>query len=107
MAEARLADLVQRALERADVDAALFEAFIHNKSRQTADELLQADAATQALARELDTVLNEIDAAIHPIVAGDIAAARILLSAASLIQARIRTENQRAAREVPGSARGP
>ena len=44
--------------------------------------------------------LNEIDAVIHPIVAGDIAAARILLSAASLIQARIRAENQRAAREV-------
>lgn len=103
-AEARLADLVKRALERADLDSALFAAFLHQKTAQAAAELLQADASTQALARELDTTLNEIDAAIHPIVAGDMAAARILLSAASLIQARIRAENQRAARELTGSA---
>src|SRR5581483_67799 len=103
VAAARLAELVKRALERADMDSALFERFIHDRSAPAAAELLRADASTQALAHELDTILNEIDAAIHPVVAGDIAAARILLSAASLIQARIRAENQRAARDLgPG-----
>lgn len=97
---ARLAELMSRALGRADVDATLFASFMHHKSAPTAAELLRADAQTQALARELDSILNEIDAVIHPIVAGDIAAARILLSAAGLIQARIRAENQRAAREL-------
>ncbi len=100
----QLADLVRRALARADTDSALFESFVHCRSAQAAAELLRADAASQALARELDTLLNEIDASIHPVVAGDIAAARILLSAASLIQARIRAENQRAARAIEPAA---
>jgi hypothetical protein len=97
-AEERLGQLVGLALRSADIDSALFERFLHEKSAQSAAELLRADAASQALARELDTLLNEIDGTIHPVVAGDIAAARVLLSAASLIQARIRAENQRAAR---------
>jgi formiminotetrahydrofolate cyclodeaminase len=97
-AQRRLGELVGLALGRADVDSALFEKFIHDKSEQAASELLRADAASQALARELDTLLNEIEGTIHPGVMGDIAAARVLLSAASLIQARIRAENQRAAR---------
>jgi len=99
LAEGRLAGLVTRALERADADSALFEKFIHSNDTQTGAELLQADASTQALTRELATILSDIDAAIHPTVAGDLAAARILLSATSLIQARIRAENQRAARD--------
>jgi formiminotetrahydrofolate cyclodeaminase len=97
-AERRLAELVGLALERADVDSALFEKFLHEKSAQAATELLRADAESQAVARELDTLLSEIEATVHPVVAGDVAAARILLSAASLIQCRIRAENQRAAR---------
>ncbi len=99
-AEEQLAGLVRRALERADEDSALFEQFVRCKNAQTAAELLRADAASQALARELATLLNEVDGMIHPVVAGDIAAARVLLSAASLIHARIRAENQRAARET-------
>jgi formiminotetrahydrofolate cyclodeaminase len=98
-AEHRLGELIGAALGRADVDAALFEKFIHDKSAQTAAELVRADAASQGLARELDALLRQIDATIHPVVVGDIAAARALLSAASLIQARIRAENQRAATE--------
>lgn len=99
-AEARIATLVRRSLERADADAALFEKFIHDKSSAAAAELLRADASSQALGRELDGILDEIDPAIHPVVAGDMAAARALLSAAGLIQARIRAENQRAAAPV-------
>ncbi len=87
---------MRASLERADADAKLFESFIHHKDRQSAEALVQADELAQALARELDGVLNEIDAAVHPVVAADIAAARVLLSAASHIESRIRAENQRA-----------
>jgi len=99
-AEKRLGELVESALGRADIDSALFERFIHEKSAQSAADLLRADTASQALARELDRLLNEIEATIHPVVVGDIAAARVLLSAAGLIQGRIRAENQRAARAL-------
>jgi len=82
------------------MDARLFERFLHDKSAQAAAELLRADASSQGLSGELEVILNQIDSAIDPVVAGDMAAARILLSAASLIQARIRAENQRAARAL-------
>jgi formiminotetrahydrofolate cyclodeaminase len=97
-AEKRLADIVRSSLERADADASLFESFIHHKDREAAEALVRADEATQALSRELAAVLDEIGSAVHPVVAGDIAAARVLLSAASQIEARIRAENQQAAR---------
>jgi formiminotetrahydrofolate cyclodeaminase len=97
-AEKRLGEIVRSSLERADADASLFESFIHHKDRKAAEALVRADEAAQALSRELAAVLDEIGAAIHPVVAADIAAARMLLSAASQIEARIRAENQQAAR---------
>ncbi len=96
-AETRLADIVDSSLERADADAALFESFLHHKDRTHADALLRADDSAQALARDLGAVLDDIGGEIHPVVAGDMAAARALLSAANLIQSRIRAENQQAA----------
>jgi formiminotetrahydrofolate cyclodeaminase len=96
-AELRLAEIVRSSLERADSDAALFESFIHHKDRQAAEALLRADESAQALGRELGAVLDEIAPTIHPVVAADIAAARALLSAVTLIEARIRAENQQAA----------
>ena len=97
-AEKRLGEIVRSSLERADADASLFESFIHRKDRKAAEALVRADEATQALSHELAAVLDEISDAIHPVVAADIAAARVLLSAASQIEARIRAENQQAAR---------
>jgi formiminotetrahydrofolate cyclodeaminase len=99
-AEKRLADIVRASLERADADGKYFESFIHTKDRKAADALLQADEAAQSLTRELTTVLDEIAGTIHPVVAGDIAAARALLGAASVVQERIRAENQKAAQDA-------
>jgi formiminotetrahydrofolate cyclodeaminase len=99
-AEKRLAEIVRASLERADADGKLFESFIHTKDRKAADALLQADDAAQSLTRELTTVLDEIAGTIHPVVAGDMAAARALLGAASVVEERIRTENQKAAKEA-------
>jgi hypothetical protein len=95
-AERRLTEIVRSSLERAESDAALFESFIHHKGRQAAEALVRADESTQALARDLGAVLDEIGTTVHPVVAADIAAARALLSAVSVIESRIRAENQEA-----------
>jgi len=97
-AEQRVADLIRRSLERADADARYFEEFIHHKSAQAAGELLCADEKSQCLAHELGEVLDEIEPTIDPVVATDIAAARLLLSAATAIEARIQAENRAAVR---------
>lgn len=97
-AQARLTDMIGRSLQRADIDSACFEAFIHHRNQQTASALIGADQATRALARELADVLDDIEPSVHPVVSGDILAARALLDAATRIQSRISEENQRAAR---------
>lgn len=96
-AEPQLQILVAKSLQRADVDSACFEAFVHHKNQQTAGALIAADQQTQAIAAELDAVLDTIEAGVHPVVSGDILAARALLDAASRIQAHICEENRRAA----------
>ena len=96
-AQMQLKEIVRRSLERADVDSARFEDFLRHKNQQTARALLEADEATQALAAELGAVLDRIEPGVHPVVAGDILAARALLEAAARIQERICDENRRAA----------
>jgi formiminotetrahydrofolate cyclodeaminase len=96
-AQTRLTDIIGRSLQRADTDSTCFEEFIRHKNQQTAGALISADQATQALARELADVLDEIEPSVHPVVSGDILAARALLDAATRIQSRICEENQRAA----------
>jgi formiminotetrahydrofolate cyclodeaminase len=96
-AQTRLTDIIGRSLQRADTDSTCFEAFIRHKNQQTAGALISADQATQALARELADVLDDIEPSVHPVVSGDILAARALLDAATRIQSRICEENQRAA----------
>jgi hypothetical protein len=44
----------------------------------------------------LGTLLDEVEPTIHPIVATDIAAARLLLSAAAAIEERVQAENRAA-----------
>jgi formiminotetrahydrofolate cyclodeaminase len=96
-AQTQLTQIVARSLQRAEVDSALFEAFLHHKNQQTARALLEADEQTQGIAAELLVVLDRIEPGVHPVVSGDIVAARALLEAAARIQARICEENRRAA----------
>lgn len=96
-AETQLKQIIAKSLERAAVDAALFESFLHHKDQQTARALLAADQETQALAADIAVLLNRIEPGVHRVVSGDILAARALLEAATRIQARICDENQRAA----------
>ena len=96
-AETQLHEIIRKSLQRADVDSACFEDFMRHKNHRTATALLEADQETQALGAELSVVLDQIEAGVHPVVAGDILAARALLEAAARIQARICEENRRAA----------
>jgi formiminotetrahydrofolate cyclodeaminase len=96
-AETQLQEIVRKSLQRADVDSARFEDFLRHKNQQTARALLEADQQMQALAAELLVVLDRIEPGVHPVVAGDILAARALLEAAARIQDRICDENRRAA----------
>ncbi len=95
--ETQLQEIVRKSLERADVDSARFADFLHHKNQQTARALIEADQETQALAAELLVLLDRIEPGVHPVVSGDILAARALLEAAARIQDRICEENQRAA----------
>jgi formiminotetrahydrofolate cyclodeaminase len=96
-AQERLTEIIGRCLQRADVDCACFEAFLHHKNQQTAQALINADQDTQTLAVQLLDLLDEIEPAVQPVVAGDLLAARVLLNAATRIQARICDENRQAA----------
>jgi formiminotetrahydrofolate cyclodeaminase len=97
VAQGRLTEIIAKCLRRADVDSTCFEAFIQHRNQQTALALINADQDTQALAVELLNLLDQIEPAVHPVVAGDILAARVLLNAAARIQARICDENRQAA----------
>ena len=99
-AQTQLQEIICKSLQRADVDSACFENFLRHKNQQTARALLEADQQTQALAAELLRVLDRIEPGVHPIVSGDILAARALLDAAVRIQARICEENRRAAAAI-------
>ena len=96
-AETQLQEIIRGSLQRADADSACFEDFLRHRNQQTARALLEADQETQALAAELLVLLDRVEPGVHPVVAGDIFAARALLDAATRIQARICEENQRAA----------
>jgi len=93
-AQTQLHQIITRSLERADVDSARFQDFLHHKDQQSARELIAADEETQALAAEISVVLDRIEPGVHPVVAGDILAARALLEAATRIQTRICEENR-------------
>lgn len=96
-AQTQLQEIVRKSLERADIDSARFADFLHHKNQQTARALIEADQQTQALAAQLRVLVDRIEPGVHPVVAGDILAARALLEAAARIQDRICEENRRAA----------
>jgi formiminotetrahydrofolate cyclodeaminase len=96
-AQTQLQEIVRKSLQRADIDSARFADFLHHKNQQTARALIEADQQTQALAAELRVLVDRIEPRVHPVVSGDILAARALLEAAARIQDRICEENRRAA----------
>jgi S-adenosylmethionine:diacylglycerol 3-amino-3-carboxypropyl transferase len=96
-AQTQLQEIVRKSLERADIDSARFADFLHHKNQQTARALIEADQQTQALAAQLRVLVDRIEPGVHPVVSGDILAARALLQAAARIQDRICEENRRAA----------
>jgi len=108
-AETRLKEIIHRSLQRAAVDSACFEDFLRRKNQKTAAALIEADQETQALAAELLALLDRVEPLVHAVVAGDIFAARVLLDAATRIQARICEENQRTAASLlqPAGQRDP
>jgi hypothetical protein len=96
-AQTQLHEIIRKSLQRADADSACFENFLRHKNQQTARALLDSDQQTQALAAQLLVVLDRIAPGVHPVVSGDMLAARALLEAATRIQAHICEENRRAA----------
>ena len=80
-----IAQLQEAALRGADDDADHFKEFLRHRSAETANELRQTDRGLLALCASLNEIVDQICADIHPIVAGDITAARALVEAASAI----------------------
>ena len=96
-ARAELATLWRQALLGADEDARDFAAFSHSKQPSAASELVHAGEKLTHLGERLLEILSDIDAHIHPVVAGDIAAARALCNAFMAIQQKNLAENRSAA----------
>ena len=83
-----IAQLRETALQGADEDADHFEKFLRHRSAATADELRQTDCSLLGLCQSLTDLIDRICADIHPVVAGDISAARALVAAAAAIHRR-------------------
>jgi formiminotetrahydrofolate cyclodeaminase len=83
-----IAQLREAALHGADADAEQFRQYLQHRNGATAEELRHTDRTLIELCASLNTLLDRIAADVHPIVAGDITAARALLAAASAIHQR-------------------
>jgi formiminotetrahydrofolate cyclodeaminase len=76
------------ALHGADADADQFVNYLRHRNFEAAEELRQTDRTLFDLCESLSALLDRIAGDIHPVVAGDITAARALLAAASAIHQR-------------------
>lgn len=83
-----LAHLQEAALHGADEDAEHFRQFLQHHSPTTAADLRHTDLILLDLCRSLNGLIDRIAGDIHPIVAGDITAARALVDAAAAIHQR-------------------
>jgi formiminotransferase-cyclodeaminase len=83
-----IAELQEAALHGADEDADHFRQYLQHRSAATAEELRDTDRCLLALCEVLKDLVERICADIHPVVAGDISAARALIAAASAIHQR-------------------
>ena len=82
-ASQRLPAIVATALHDGDRDAATFRHLVHRDSPDAANEVHEADSALLKLIDEIRDVANRVEPEIRDNMAGDIAAARALLDAAS------------------------
>jgi formiminotetrahydrofolate cyclodeaminase len=83
-----IAHLLEAAVDGADADAIHFKKYLQQRSSATAEELRQTDHCLLDLCVALGELIDRVSADIHPIVAGDIAAARALVTAAAAIHRR-------------------
>jgi len=87
-AASSIARLQEAALRGADEDADHFKEFLQHRNARTAEELQRTDRGLLTLCAALNELIDGICADIHPVVAGDISAARALVVAASAIHQR-------------------
>jgi formiminotetrahydrofolate cyclodeaminase len=87
-----IGQLQAAALQGADEDADHFREFLQHRSAETSDELRQVDCSLLTLCKSLNDLIDRICGDIHPVVAGDISAARALVAAASAIHQRNTTQ---------------
>jgi hypothetical protein len=80
-----IARLQEAALHGADEDADHFKQYLQHRDAVSAEELRLTDLTLLGLCQSLSEIVERISADIHPIVAGDITAARALLAAAAAI----------------------
>jgi formiminotetrahydrofolate cyclodeaminase len=99
LATVHLTEILDRSLQAAERDAERFRVFLHDRDAATAHALMESDRAVLELAAELSGVLAEIEPGIHPIARSDLAAARILLTAAGELQALAAADNRQEAGE--------
>jgi len=83
-----IADLQEAAIHGADEDADHFRQFLQHRSPATAADLRHTDLILLDLCKSLSSLIERIAGDIHPIVAGDISAARALVAAAAAIHQR-------------------
>jgi formiminotetrahydrofolate cyclodeaminase len=83
-----IAQLQEAALRGADEDGDHFRKFLQHRSAETSDELRQTDCNLLTLCKSLNDLIDRICGDIHPVVAGDISAARALVAAAAAIHQR-------------------
>jgi formiminotetrahydrofolate cyclodeaminase len=83
-----IAQLQEAALHGADEDSDHFEKFLRHRNAATAEELRQVDCSLLGLCKVMNDLIDRICGGIHPVVAGDITAARALVTAAAAIHQR-------------------
>jgi hypothetical protein len=85
-------EIARHALSDADRDAEAFKSFIRARSAAAAARLVDAGEELAHWIDALSAIIDEVETAIEPIVAGDLIAARALAVAARSIQARNEAE---------------
>jgi formiminotetrahydrofolate cyclodeaminase len=76
------------AIRGADEDAEAFREFLQHRNANTVEELRQTDCTLLSLCDSLRELIDGICGDVHPVVAGDITAARALIDAAAAIHLR-------------------
>jgi formiminotetrahydrofolate cyclodeaminase len=100
MALPRLKKLRDCALQGADVDAHAFASFVRDRSDNNARALAEAGESIDHLIDALSLIIEEVDSHIRANMAGDLVAAKALVTAVRTIQAADEAEAGAARRAV-------